>query len=103
MAQRQEANVPLLMTIGAVSGFLLLVLAIGTEAWFLREVQHETAIKWDNAVVQPLTDQRGEQLARISNYRWADKEKTRIAIPIDQAMKIVAGRNSTTAPSAKAE
>ena len=89
MAQRQEANVPLLMTIGAISGFLLLVLAIGTEAWFLREVQHETAAKWDNAEVQPLTDQRAEQVARINSYRWANKEHTRATIPIDQAMKMV--------------
>src|SRR6187431_2509222 len=93
MAQRQEANVPLLMTIGAISGFLLLVLMIGTEAWFLREVQHQTAIEWDNAVPQPLTGLRAEQHARINSYRWLDKEKTRVAIPIDQAMKIVAARN----------
>jgi hypothetical protein len=90
MAQRQEANVPLLMTIGAIAGFLLIVLAIGVEAWFLREVQHETALTWDNAQVQPLTDQRKEQLARINNYRWTNKEHTRVAIPIDQAMNMVA-------------
>ena len=90
MAQRQEANVPLLMTIGAVSGFLLIVLGIGTEAWFLREVQHEVAAKWDDVPIQPLTDQRSEQLARISSYRWVDQQKNRVAIPIDQAMKMVA-------------
>ncbi len=90
MAQREQANVPLLMTIGAVSGFLLIVLAIGLQAWFLREVQHEVTAKWENVPVQPLTNRRTEQLMRINQYRWANKEKTRVAIPIDQAMKFVA-------------
>ena len=90
MAQREQANVPLLLTIGAVSGFLIIVLAIGVQAWFLREVQQEVATKWDNAPIQPLTDIRLAQQVRINEFRWVDKEKQRIAIPIDQAMKLVA-------------
>ena len=90
MAQREQANVPLLLTIGAVSGFLIIVLAIGVQAWFLREVQQEVATKWDNAPIQPLTDIRLTQQVRINEFRWVDKEKQRIAIPIDEAMKLVA-------------
>ncbi len=90
MAQRQEANVPLLITIGAVSGFLFLVLTIGIQAWFLREVQREVSIKWDNISLQPVTDQRQRQLANINTYRWVGEKKNRVAIPIEQAMKLVA-------------
>jgi hypothetical protein len=90
MAQREQANVPLLLTIGAVSGFLIIVLAIGVQAWFLREVQQEVAQKWDNAPQQPLTDILLAQQMRISQYRWVDKDKHRVAIPIDEAMKLVA-------------
>ncbi len=90
------------MTIGAVSGFLLLVLAIGTEAWFLREVQYEVAVKWDNVPVQPLTDQRFEQQARLNTYRWTNKEKNRVAIPIEHAMKILADQRGK-APAATVE
>ena len=35
MATRQEANVPLLVTIGIVSVTLLLVIIFGLQAWFL--------------------------------------------------------------------
>jgi len=103
MAQREQANVPLLLTIGAVSGFLIIVLAIGVQAWFLREVQQEVAAKWDNTPQQPLTDIRLAQQVRINQYRWVDKEKQRIAIPIDEAMKLVAEgkRPEQPAPPAK--
>ena len=94
MAQKEQANVPLLTTIGAVSGFLLIVLAIGLQAWFLREVQREVAVKWENVPVEPVTSKKTEQLTRISTYRWVDKSKQRVAIPIDEAMKIVAQEQS---------
>ena len=97
MAQRQEANVPLLITIGAVSGFLFLVMTIGLQAWYLREVQVEIVQKWDTTPIQPLTDQRAQQRAHINTYRWVDKKKGRVAIPIDQAMKAIAEGKTSTA------
>ena len=90
MAQREQANVPLLLTIGGVSGFLIIVLAIGIQAWFLREVQREVAQKWDTTPLQPITDIKRAQEMNISTYRWVDKDKKRVAIPIDEAMRIVA-------------
>ena len=93
MAQREQANVPLLLTIGAVSGFLVIVLAMGIQAWFLREVQREVAQKWDNTPLQPITDIKRVQETNISTYRWVDKDKHRVAIPIDDAMRIVVQQN----------
>src|SRR5688572_14269829 len=93
MAQREQANVPLLLTIGAVSGFLVIVLAMGIQAWFLREMQREVAQKWDNVPLQPITDIRRAQETNISGYRWVNKDKKVVAIPIDEAMKIVAQQN----------
>jgi hypothetical protein len=89
MAQREQANVPLLLTIGAVSGLLLIVLAEGVQAWFLREVQHEVAEKWDTQPVQPLTDMKLAQLKNINTYHWVDKNSQTVAVPIEQAMKMV--------------
>ena len=99
MAQREQANVPLLLTIGAVSGFLVIVLAIGIQAWFLREVQREVAQKWDNAPLQPITDIKRQQETNISTYRWVDKDKRRVAIPIDEAMRIVVQQNQQAQPA----
>ena len=99
MAQREQANVPLLLTIGGVSGFLIIVLAIGIQAWFLREVQREVATKWDSTPLQPITDIKRAQEMNISQYRWVDKDKKRIAIPIDDAMGIIAQQNQQNAPA----
>ena len=93
MAQREQANVPLLLTIGAVSGFLVIVLAMGIQAWFLREMQREVAQKWDNTPLQPITDIRRAQEINLSTYRWVDRDKKVVAIPIDEAMKIVVQQN----------
>jgi len=102
MAQREQANVPLLMTIGAVSGFLIIVLAIGLQAWYLREVQHEVRAKWDGVPTQPITDLRNAQQARI-NRTGQDGETKKYTIPIAEAMKVVAenhGKVPSTRPSA---
>ena len=99
MAQREQANVPLLMTIGAVSGFLIIVLAIGLQAWYLREIQHEVRAKWDNVPTQPITDLRTAQIGRI-NRTGPDPDTKKNTIPIAEAMKIVA-QNHGKVPSTR--
>lgn len=101
MAQREQANVPLLLTIGGVSGFLIIVLAIGIQAWFLREVQREVAQKWDATPLQPITDMKRTQEMNISTYRWIDKDKKRVAIPIDEAMRIFVQQNQQNSPTTR--
>src|SRR5438045_1869894 len=101
MAQREQANVPLLLTIGAVSGFLIIVLSIGLQAWFLREVQNEVRVKWENVPLQPISDMKQRQLESIQTYHWVGDNKQHVAIPIDQAMKMVVvnqGKLPTTKP-----
>lgn len=101
MAIEQQPNTPLLITIGAVSGFLLVVLVIGVQAWFLREVQRETHIKYEDAPAQPFTDLKLGQLTTINQYRWVDQAKGRVAIPIAEAEKMIIanhGRLPSTQP-----
>ncbi len=47
MAMKQEANTPLILTIGAMSGILILVIMFGVEAWFRHEERAELDIQWD--------------------------------------------------------
>jgi len=101
MAIEQQPNTPLLITIGAVSGFLLLVLIIGVQAWFLREVQRETHIKYEDVPPQPVTNLKIEQMTKINQPRWVDQSKGRVAIPIDEAMKMIVANHGllpTTQP-----
>jgi hypothetical protein len=92
MAIEQQPNTPLLITIGAVSGVLLLVLIIGVQAWFLGEVERETRMKYEDdpkALPQPVTNLKIEQQTKINQYRWVDQPKGVVAIPIDEAMKLI--------------
>ncbi len=103
MAIKQEANSRLIITIGAVSGILLLVMMIGTEAWFKNEERHELEIKWQASPNLALLEMRAEQQARINGYRVDAKTGVR-AIPIGEAMRMVVetkGKLPATQPAAQ--
>ena len=93
MAFKQGENAPLIITIGAVSGFLLLVIVIGLQAWFMSEEQDEMDRKYAGAVNFQLADLRAEQQTKLNTYRWVDRDKQVVAIPIDDAMKLLMQTN----------
>jgi hypothetical protein len=102
MANRQGVKIDHVLVIGAVAGFILIVLVIGVQGWFLDEVHQETARKWDNTPVQWLADLRAGQQQKIGSYRWLDRQKQTVAIPIDAAMKLLianVGKLPTTQPT----
>jgi hypothetical protein len=75
MAMKQEANTPIVLTIGAVSGLLILVIYFGVEAWFRQEEKIELDAQWDRSPNTWLMDIRAGQKAHLTG--------------IDQAMKKV--------------
>jgi hypothetical protein len=102
MAFKQEVNVPLILTIGIVSGIMLLVIIIGTQAWFQSEEQAELAQKAVEFPHQALLDLQGQQRANINSYHWVDKKKGVVTVPIGLAMQVMLQTNGnlpTTAPS----
>ena len=102
MAMKQEANTPLIMTIGVVSGLMLLVIMFGVEAWFKYEEKQELATKWDAARNIELDTLRGEQLSKITTSRWCDASKQAVTIPVADAMRILAagkGKMPATQPN----
>lgn len=104
MAMKQEVNAPLILTIGIVGALLFLVASFGVEAWYRAEEQAAISGKFEHAVNIPLRDQYLAQRDKISSYRWIDREAQIIAIPIDQAMKLVVesqGALPTTRPQAQ--
>jgi hypothetical protein len=98
MAFKQEVNVPLLLTIGIISGLMVLVIVIGMQAWYQSEEIDETAIKAQDAVQRSLLGdapeptfaelKQGQQLAlEAKPPHWIDdKKKDRTTIPIGEAM-----------------
>ena len=87
-AIKQEANSALIITIGAISGILLLVAMIGTEAWFKNEEHQELAVKWDESPNLALQELRAEQFKRIETAHVDDVTKVK-TIPITEAMKLI--------------
>jgi hypothetical protein len=102
VAYKQEINVPLVVTIGAVSGFLLITLVIGVQAWYLSEEQAEIESKADSSPVQELVDAKEQQKHLSDAPHWADKDHKTLVIPIEQAMAIIVQNNGvlpTTQPA----
>jgi hypothetical protein len=104
MAYKQEVNVPLVMTIGIVSGILLLVTVIGTQAWYQSEEQDEIVLKSGEAAARALTIglpnatfaelKEGQKKSLVAKTHWVDvKKKTRVTLPIDEAMEYLANNS----------
>jgi hypothetical protein len=93
MAIRQEANTPLIVTIGVASAVLLIVVTFGVEAWFLYEEQRETETKWKASRNIVLDDMRHTQIENI---------RSKAKLPIDQAMKQIIAKSgsASAAPTA---
>jgi hypothetical protein len=101
MAFKQEVNVPLILTIGIVSGIMILVIVIGTQAWYESEESNEVAIKAVEASQRSLDPDsptfsfpqlKQGQLDNLSaKAHWVDEtKKDRMTMPIDDAVKYLA-------------
>jgi hypothetical protein len=104
MAIKQDVNAPLIVTIGVISGMLLLVAVFGVQAWFFHEEDTTLRQKWDaapNVQYNTMRDDQRHQIETAGVSRGKEKFRT---IPIEVAMqKIVdtGGKLPTTQPGAK--
>lgn len=102
MAMKQEVNTSLILTTGLMSVLLLVVIVIGVQAWFLNEEHAEVEAKWESSPNVALADLWAGQQAKINQTRWVSKEQGRAAIPIADAMRVVAaagGKLPVTQPA----
>ena len=98
MVERQNINIPLIVTIGLISSVLLFVIAVGLQAWFYNEVEDERAIKHEGHVNWNLANQNLAQEERLQTYRIIDASKQTVAIPIDEAIRLTARRLAPPQP-----
>lgn len=101
MAMKNQVDNALILTIGAISGILIVVISIGLQAWFIHEEHTELAFKWQSSVNVELRDLRQEQTAKIGTYHWVNREHTVAAIPVKDAMDLMVqmnGKLSSTQP-----
>lgn len=78
--------------VGAIGTVLLIMVVLLLQAFFYRAQQSENerkALVTSPAELHKLQAAQREQLA---GYRWIDREKGVVAIPIEDAMRLEAGR-----------
>ena len=83
MAIKQEVNTAIILTVGAVSGLLLIVIIVGLQAWFMFEERVEIQEKWTKARNVQLETTLTAQRARISGYGPT-------TMPAEEAMTVLA-------------
>lgn len=97
----EDVNTSAIMTIGIVSVILLLEIVVGVQAWFYN-VQEQEAYRKD--IAQPNWELRDLVLQQktdlVGGYRWIDREKQWVAIPIDVAMERFVEQAATRPASA---
>src|SRR4051812_39472780 len=86
---KNDINVPLLATIGAISSLLLVTILLGVHAWYLWEVQTEFNSKWANATNQRVVELKTSQLGHLDGYGRADAAKGTYRMPIGDAKKAI--------------
>jgi len=86
---KEDINAPFIITAAIISTIMLVVVVIGTHAWFLYEETKETDVKWDaspNATLVSLNHQQDQALLAT---KWTDETRTVASVPISSAMKMV--------------
>lgn len=89
MDERREIDAPLTIVSVLVGAILLFAIVLGLEALYRRVEGDETARKIVAESPEELDSLRASQLEVLHEYRWVDRSKGVVAIPIDRAMEIV--------------
>jgi len=82
-----DLNLTLLAVIGVISAVLLLEIVVVVEAYVYHTQEEEIAAKQINNPSWELSQLISQQQAELNSYRWVDREKQRVSIPIDRAIK----------------
>lgn len=87
-----DVNVTLLLTVGGIGTLLLVVLVLGTQAWFRYETLGEAQTKIIAPVSGELQQLQQQQMARLQGGRWVDAQQQTATIPIERAMQLTIAR-----------
>ena len=87
---RDKMDIPVIVTVALVTVILVVLSVVTTEAYFRFE---QEKINWVRVIEAPnddLDQLNTQELTQIQQYRWVDREKKLVAIPIEDAMKAYA-------------
>ncbi len=87
--EREQLNTPMIVVAGVVAAVFVFVVIVALQAWFYNVEQAEVARKIVAATPQELAQVTAQHQGQINGYRYVDREKGIVAIPIDMAMEQV--------------
>lgn len=104
MRQTGEPNALLIVASGAVFALALVAGIFGLQAYFYQAEDDENGRKVVAVAPEELARARAQQAEQIHSYRWIDRPRGVVGIPIEDAMDLVvrdgAGPARPVAPAA---
>jgi diphthamide biosynthesis methyltransferase len=91
---RSEPNVRLIAAFGAVTIVLLVVTVLGLQAYFDHVLAQEVYVKVLAPESPALTNLRAREDGELHSYRYIDRDKGEVQLPIERAMQLLAAEYS---------
>lgn len=90
MAEKENLDVPMIVTAGIVSVALTVASVIGVQALYYAYQKQEVEQKVTSRPATTANSKLAEQDAKLARYAWADREKGIVVIPIERAITLTA-------------
>jgi diphthamide biosynthesis methyltransferase len=86
---RSEPNVGAIAAIGGVTLVLLIASVLGLQFYFDRALEQQVYVKVLAPESQALRDLRAREDSELHSYRYLDREKGTVRLPIERAMQLL--------------
>ncbi len=87
--EKDELNTPAIVTMGIVGALGLFVAIVALQAWFAKLQRDEYQRRMVAPKSEELAGVIADQQEQLNTYRWIDREKGVVAVPIERAMELV--------------
>jgi hypothetical protein len=91
---RSEPNVRFIAIFGAGTLVLLVVSVLALQYYYDRVLEEQVFVKVQEPVSQTLVDLRAREDEALHSYRYLDREKGTIRLPIERAMELLASESA---------
>jgi hypothetical protein len=91
---RAEPNVRFIAIFGAGTLVLLVVAVLGLQFYYDRVLEEQVFVKVQEPVAQTLVDLRTREDEELHTYRYLDREKGTVRLPIERAMELLASESA---------
>jgi hypothetical protein len=86
---RTEPNVKFIALFGAATLFLLGVVILGIQFYFNQRLERELYVKVLSQDSQALKELRAREDEVLNSYRYIDREKGAVRLPVNRAMELL--------------